>query len=68
MPLVGEAAWPLSVLYWNDNGFLQSKLYPEETLPHSGWFFIPLPPHLSKASKRKSCQAREVAVLCCARV
>lgn len=41
MPLVGEPAWPPSVLYCNDNGFLQLKLYSEETLPHSG-FFSPL--------------------------
>lgn len=41
MPLAGEPAWPPSVLYCNDNGFLQSKLYSEETLPHSGFFFFP---------------------------
>lgn len=62
MPLAGEPAWPPSVLYCNDNGFLQSKLYSEETLPHSGFFFFSPPPHPSEASKGKPCQAREVVV------
>lgn len=67
MPLVGEPAWPPLVLYCNDNGFLQSKLYSEETLSHSGLvFFFPLPPHLSEASNRKPFQAREV-VACAVR-
>lgn len=39
MPLVGEPAWPPSVLHCNDNGFLQSKLYSEETLPEVFFFF-----------------------------
>lgn len=59
MPLVGEPAWPPSVLYCNDNGFLQSKLYSEETLTQG--FFLP-PPHLSEARKGKPYQAREMVV------
>lgn len=62
MPLVGEPAWPPSVLYCNDNGFLQLKLYSEETLPHSGFFFSPLLLTSLRQVKGSLARPREVVV------